>query len=363
MGGSSTGSNFVVVTFGESHGPAVGAVIDGVVPGIPLTTEMVAAELDRRRPGRGELVSPRREPDVPEILSGVFDGVTTGHPICILIRNHDANPAEYQAFAKVFRPGHGDQSWLARYGIRDWRGGGRQSGRETAGRVAAGVVAKAVLAPHGVRIRAHVVGIAGITAPGWEDGPVDWDAAAGSPVRCADAEASRAMEVAVRTAIDQGDSVGGIVEIVATGVPAGLGDPVFDKLDARLAAGLMSIGAVKGVEIGEGFKATLLRGSQMNDRMDVGGYVTNHAGGILGGISNGMPIVCRIAVKPTPGIAEPMDTVNENGEAVEYRRDGRSDPCICIRIVPVAEAMVAIALADSLSSLWSLQDSMQAARS
>lgn len=343
MAGNFTGNAFRVMTFGESHGPAVGVVIDGVSPGLELTEDIVRARLEARRPGTSGLVSPRQEPDVPEILSGVFEGRTTGAPICIVVRNSDANPEEYRAFAELFRPGHGDHSWLAKYGIRDWRGGGRQSGRETVGRVAAGAVARQILNQAGITVRAHVVEIAGIKAE-----KLDWSLVASSPVRCGDSDASVLMEKAIRDAMQVGESVGGIVEIVAQGVPAGLGEPVFGKLDAELARALMSIGAVKGVEIGEGFGAAGLRGSAMVDQMNAGGYMSNHAGGILAGVSNGMPIVCRIAVKPTPSVRKPLLTVDLSGSEVEFTREGRSDPCICPRIVPVAESMVEIVLADAL---------------
>lgn len=357
MGGNTIGKAFNVVTFGESHGPAVGVVIDGVRPGLALDVDMIRDELARRRPGGSDLVSPRVEPDEPEILSGVFLGRTTGAPICIIVRNVGARPDEYAAVAGLFRPGHGDQSWFEKYGVRDWRGGGRQSGRETVGRVAAGAVARTLLAEAGVTIHAHVVEIAGIHAESREIDRIDWSAVESSPVRCGDSAAGARMEQAIRDAAADGESVGGIVEVVATGVPAGLGEPVFGKLDAELAAALMSIGAVKGVEIGEGFKAARLRGSAMVDEMNAGGCLSNHAGGILAGVSNGMPIVCRIAVKPTPTVGAELRTVDTAGNEVVFRRDGRSDPCICPRIVPVAEAMVAMVLADALLSQAAVRES------
>lgn len=351
MGGSTTGEIFRITTFGESHGPAVGVVIDGVKAGLELTVDTIARELERRRPGTSDLVSPRREPDIPEILSGVFEGVTTGSPICVIVRNVDSDPSEYESVARLFRPGHGDHSWLARYGVRDWRGGGRLSGRETVGRVAAGAVAKAMLMAEGIVVRAHVVEIAGIGVAGRPERDTDWDAVAASPVSCWSPEVSRAMSESIRAAASRNDSVGGIVEVVASGVPAGLGDPVFDKLDSALAGALMSIGGVKGVEIGDGFNAARLQGSQMIDEMNAAGYVSNHAGGILGGISNGMPVVARVAVKPTPGTGRVMHTVDLDGNEVDYKRQGRSDPCIVPRVVPVVEAMAAIVLADALMSL------------
>lgn len=356
MGGSTIGSAFHVVTFGESHGPAVGVVIDGVKPGLELDSTIIRAALARRRPGSSDLVSPRREPDVPEILSGVFEGRTTGAPICIVIRNVDADPGEYQAVAGLFRPGHGDMSWFAKYGVRDWRGGGRQSGRETVGRVAAGAVAKEIIAREGMAVHAHVIEIAGIRAPSADERDVDRAAVESSPIRCADPVVGARMEAAIREAASVGESVGGIVEVVASGVPAGLGEPVFGKLDAELARALMSIGAVKGVEIGEGFNAARLRGSEMVDEMGRGGFMSNHAGGILAGVSNGMPIVCRIAVKPTPTVGHELHTVDIDGNDVGFTRDGRSDPCICPRIVPVAEAMVAIVLADAFMSQQAVRE-------
>ncbi len=349
MGGSTIGSAFRVVTFGESHGPAVGVVIDGVRPGLPLDVAIIRSELARRRPGVSSVVSPRNEPDEPEILSGVFQGRTTGAPICIIVRNVDSRPGEYAGVADMFRPGHGDFSWLAKYGVRDWRGGGRQSGRETVGRVAAGAVAREILGAAGVSVRGRVVEIAGIRASG-DAADVDWPAVESSPVRCADPVAGALMEKAIHDAAAAGESVGGIVEIVADGVPAGLGEPVFGKLDAELARALMSIGAVKGVEIGEGFKSARLRGSEMVDEMAAGGFLSNHAGGVLAGVSSGQPVVCRIAVKPTPAVVRELNTLDLDGNDVRYFREGRSDPCICPRIVPVAEAMVAIVLVDAAMS-------------
>jgi len=350
MGGSTAGSAFRLVTFGESHGPAVGVVIDGVRPGLELTVEMIRRELGRRRPGTSEFVSPRVEHDEPEILSGVFEGRTTGAPICIIVRNTGARPSEYESVSSLFRPGHGDQSWFAKYGVRDWRGGGRQSGRETVGRVAAGAVAMAIIGEAGMTVHAHVVEIAGISVGAAARAAIDWSVVEASPVRCCDPVVGALMERAILDARSVGESVGGIVEIVADNVPAGLGEPVFGKLDAELARALMSIGAVKGVETGEGFGAARLRGSAMVDQMDSRGYMSNHAGGILAGVSNGMPIVCRIAVKPTPTVATGLRTVDLSGNEVTYEREGRSDPCICPRIVPVAESMVAIVLADALMS-------------
>ena len=316
------GRNFRCTTFGESHGNALGVVIDGCPPGIPLTEGDIQPLLDRRRPGTGPLVSARTEPDRVEILSGVFEGKTTGAPVALLVRNRDAKPGEYDTLRDVFRPGHADMTYQARFGIRDHRGGGRSSGRETVGRVAAGAVAMKILEGQGIRIHGEIREIHGTSSPEqWEE--------------------------VIRKAKAEGDSVGGIVEIVAEGCPAGIGDPVMGKLDGVVAGALMGIGAVKGVEIGSGFAAARRRGSENNDPIVPGGFLSNHAGGILGGISTGQAIVVRIAVKPTPSISKSQQTVDAQGNAREIRVEGRHDPCIVPRIVPVAEAMLALVLLDA----------------
>jgi chorismate synthase len=317
------GKNFRCTTFGESHGPAVGAVIDGCPSRLALTEQDIQPYLDRRRPGTSDLVSPRRELDRVEILSGVFEGHTTGAPIALLVRNEDIRSSDYEALRDLFRPGHADFTYLAKYGIRDHRGGGRSSGRETLARVAAAAIARKYLGTHGITVQGKALEIHGKTDPA-------------------------AMEDAIRNASVQGNSVGGIVEITARGCPAGLGDPVFGKLDAAIAGALMGIGAVKGVEIGEGFAAARMLGSKHNDQMDAGGFLSNHAGGILGGISTGQEIVVRIAVKPTPSIALPQKTRNTAGEECGISIRGRHDPCIVPRIIPVAEAMLALVLIDAL---------------
>ena len=317
------GRNFRCTTFGESHGKAVGVVIDGCPPGISLMEADIQPYLDRRRPGKGPLESARQEPDRVEILSGTFEGVTTGAPIALIVRNRDQRSGDYDALRDLFRPGHADYTWQAKYGLRDHRGGGRTSGRETLARVAAGAVAVRCLAPHGIAIQGRIIEIHGATEP-------------------------EAMEAEIRAARDAGDSVGGIVEIVATGCPAGLGDPVFGKLDAAIAGAMMGIGAVKGVEIGEGFGAARLSGGEMNDPITAGGFTSNHAGGILGGISTGQDIVVRIAVKPTPSIQRVQKTVDIAGKEREISVAGRHDPCIAPRIVPVAECMLALVLVDSM---------------
>lgn len=340
---SAFGKLLTITTFGESHGPGVGVVLDGCPPGIAITAERIQHDLDRRRPGQSAVTTRRDEPDRVEILSGVFDGVTTGAPIALLVRSVDARPQDYAALKDLFRPGHADYTYWKKYGVRDYRGSGRSSGRETLGRVAAGAIARAILNAAGVRVRAYTVQVGEIVAA-----DRDLDFAEENPVRCPDRAAALIMERAILATRDAGDSLGGVVEILATGVPAGWGDPVMDKLDATLAWGLMSIGAVKGVEIGDGFASARLRGSEMNDRMSKRGFETNHAGGILGGISTGQPIVARIAVKPPSSIAIPQKTVDIKGEEREVRSDGRHDPCICPRIVPVAEAMTCLVLADAL---------------
>ena len=347
MPGSSFGEFLTVSTFGESHGAAVGVVVDGVPPGLPLSVEDVQRDLDRRRPGQSGVTSARREPDRAELLSGLFEGRTTGTPIAIVIRNEEHRSSDYERFRDAFRPGHADWTYQAKYGIRDWRGGGRSSGRETAARVAAGAVARAILAGRGVTVTGYALEIAGIRAA-----RVDLAEIERNPVRSPDPEAARLMERAIEEAMGQGDSVGGVVEVIAEGVPAGLGDPVFDKLEALLAHAALSVGAVRGFEVGDGFAAARLRGSAYNDELAVeGGRVrsrTNHAGGVIGGISTGERLVVRCAVRPPASIARPQRTVTAGGEPVELSVEGRHDPCIVPRAVPVLEAMVALVLADRL---------------
>ncbi|MCD6497239.1 MAG: chorismate synthase [Deltaproteobacteria bacterium] len=351
---NSFGTLFHVTTFGESHGPAVGTVIDGVPPNLPLDMDDIQAELDRRRPGRSAMTSPRQERDRVEVLSGLFEGRTTGMPLCLLIRNEDARPGAYEAIKSQYRPGHADYTVERKYGIRDWRGGGRLSGRETAARVAAGAVAKQLLARQGLVVGAAVanIGSAGADLDPWrrafeEDPPAAAALVEASPVRCPDEKASRIMEQIVLDAKNDQDSIGGIVEARAVGVPVGLGDPVFGKLDALLAWAMMSIGAVKGVEIGDGFALAALRGSSANDPIGPQGLMTNRCGGTLGGISTGSTLVVRLAVKPTPSIAKPQRTIDDQGRVGEIRVTGRHDPCLCPRVVPVAEAMAAMVLIDA----------------
>ncbi|HYQ95409.1 MAG TPA: chorismate synthase [Candidatus Eisenbacteria bacterium] len=340
---STFGKLLTITTFGESHGPAVGVILDGCPPGISVTAELVQRDLDRRRPGQSAVTTQRKEPDLVEILSGVFEGVTTGATIALVVRSVDARPQDYSNLKDVFRPGHADYTYWQKYGVRDHRGSGRSSGRETVGRVAAGAIARAVLQGIGARVQAYTVQVGDLVTEAR-----DFEFAEQNAVRCPDRAMAPRMEAAILKAREAGDSLGGVVEIMATGVPAGLGDPVMDKLDASLAWGLMSIGAVKGFEIGEGFGAARKRGSEMNDRMTAAGFATNYAGGILGGISTGEPIVARIAVKPPSSIAIPQKTVDVHGEEREFAIQGRHDPCLCPRVVPVAEAMTCLTLADAL---------------
>lgn len=340
MPGNSFGRLFRVMTWGESHGPALGAVIDGCPPGIPLCEDDIQKDLERRRPGK-KITTARKEPDTVRILSGVFEGLTTGTPISLMIENRDVRSRDYEALKDLYRPGHADRTYEQKYGVRDWRGGGRSSGRETVARVAAGAVARKFLASEGIQVRAGTVALGSVRCE-----PTDWDEALRNPVFCPNRHAAQAMVEHLMEVKAAGDSVGGIVLVMATGCPAGLGEPVFDKLDARLAAALMSIGAVKGVEIGAGFQAASMLGSLHNDPLTVDGYASNNAGGILGGISTGMDLVVRVAVKPIPSVAVPQKTVTRDGRETTVRIEGRHDVSAIPRIVPVCEAMVLLTLAD-----------------
>ena len=352
MSGNTFGTLFRITTWGESHGTAVGVVIDGCPAGLQLDGSDIQKELDRRRPGQSDITTPRKEKDSAEILSGVFSGKTTGAPISIMVRNMDVDSSKYEALRNTPRPGHADLTYELKYGLRDWRGGGRSSARETIGRVAAGAVAKKLLDIKGVHVLGHVVELGGIHAKTATIEDVRENTEK-NPVRCADPDAAIEMEALIRAARSEGDSVGGIVELIGTGVPAGVGEPVFDKLSSELAKALMSIGAVKGVEIGAGFKSASMKGNQMNDPFAMSSgkirTLTNNAGGILGGISNGEPIVCRIAVKPTPSISQEQRTVDMSKmKDTRIKIQGRHDPSIPPRIVPVAEAMVALVLVDMM---------------
>ena len=348
---SITGNLFRVSSFGESHGPAVGVIVDGTPPGIALDVSDIQRELDRRRPGTSKFVSPRQESDRAEILSGVANGVTLGSPIAIVVRNTHARSSDYDDLKEVFRPGHSDYTYFMKYGIAPQPGGGRSSGRETVGRVAAGAIAKKLLEPAGVRIRSFVRSISSI-----ECRTVDLDYAEQHPLRCADPEVSKSMEEAVQNAQKEGDSLGGVVEVLVGGIPAGLGDPVFGKLDAALGGAFFSIGGVKGVEFGSGFTITRLKGSESNDPIVSDGFASNHSGGILGGISTGQIVVARLAVKPTPSISKTQQTINLDGNPCSINVKGRHDPCICPRVAPVAEAMAAIVIADA----WLCQKALEA---
>lgn len=347
MAGNTFGQLFKVTTFGESHGPAIGAVLDGVPPNIPLTENDIQHDLDRRRPGQSKITTQRQEADKVEILSGVFEGKTTGTALAMLIRNEDQRSKDYSNLKDTFRPGHADFTYQAKYGIRDYRGGGRSSGRETACRVAAGAVAKKILAQHNIKIIAYTLAVGDIWAKN-----IDHSVIESNLVRAPDLKSAELMIQRIEAARKDCDSLGGIIEAVIKGCPPGLGDPVFDKLTARLAYALMSIGTTRGIEFGEGFAAVKMRGSEHNDPFIMkDGKVrakTNHAGGILGGISNGEDITLRLAVKPPSSIAKDQQTVDISGEDVSLQVKGRHDPCICPRVVPVVEAMIALTLVDSL---------------
>jgi chorismate synthase len=349
MSHNTFGHLFRVTTWGESHGPAIGCVIDGCPPRIPLSEADIQPFLDRRRPGQSSFTTQRQEPDQVRILSGVFEGVTTGTPIALMIDNVDQRSKDYSNIARSFRPGHADLTYQIKYGIRDYRGGGRSSARETAMRVAAGAVARKVLGG-GVVIRGAMVrmGSHAVDPARW-----DWAAVAANAFFCPDPVAAADWEGELSEIRKQGSSIGAVIEVVAEGVPPGLGAPIYGKLDADLAAALMSINAVKGVEIGDGFATAALRGEDNADEMRIGPdgavvFLSNHAGGVLGGISSGQPLVVRFAVKPTSSILTPRRSVDDAGEETEVSTKGRHDPCVGIRAVPVGEAMVACVLADHL---------------
>jgi len=348
MSHNSFGHLFRVTTWGESHGPSIGCVIDGCPPRLALAERDIQPWLDRRRPGQSRFTTQRREADEVRILSGVFEGMTTGTPISLLIENTDQRSRDYGDIAAQFRPGHADYSYELKYGIRDWRGGGRSSARETAMRVAAGAVARVILGPS-VRVRGALVQLGDDRV---ERGNWDWGEVERNPFFCPDVRAAARWEVKLDAARKAGSSVGAVIEVVAEGAPPGLGAPIYAKLDADLAAAMMGINAVKGVEIGEGFAAAALRGEDNADEMHMqDGLVrfgSNHAGGILGGISTGQPIVVRFAVKPTSSILTPRASVDRGGHDIEVVTKGRHDPCVGLRAVPVGEAMMACVLADHL---------------
>lgn len=346
MSANSFGTLFRVTTWGESHGPALGAVVDGVPPRLALDEAFIQGFLDKRKPGTSRFVTQRRESDTVEILSGVFEGKTTGTSLSLMIRNEDQRSKDYSEIAAKFRPGHADYTYWAKYGIRDYRGGGRSSARETAARVAAGAVARRVLGD-GVTIRGAVVQIGPhkIDRAKW-----DWSACGENPFWCPDRDMAAKWEEFLDATRKGGSSTGAVIEVVADGVPAGWGAPIYGKLDADLAAAMMGINAVKGVEIGDGFAAAELSGEANADEMRSGNagptFLSNHAGGILGGISTGQPVVVRFAVKPTSSILSPRRTIDIDGNETEIVTKGRHDPCVGIRAVPVGEAMMACVLAD-----------------
>ena len=343
MAGNSFGEIFRVTTFGESHGEGVGVVIDGCPPRISLSSEDFEEDMARRRPGTRSFSTPRREADQVEILSGVYQEMTTGTPITLFIRNQDADSKPYEILRQLFRPGHADYSYFKKYGHFDFRGGGRYSARETAARVAAGVVAKKILEPLGIKVVAYTIELGGIKAKS-----KDLDYVEKSSLSCPDPKATEKMEETLSRAKKEGDSIGGIVEVRVTGCPAGLGEPVFDKLDADLAKAVMSVGTVKGVEIGAGFEAARLKGSENNDPMIEEGFASNRAGGILGGISSGGEIVLRAAMKPIPSISREQNTVDREGHPSKLKFGGRHDIASIPRIIPVLEAMVRLVLTDQL---------------
>ena len=352
MGGNTLGKIFQVTTFGSSHGRAIGAVIDGCPAGLSLGVEDIQRELDKRRPGTSAITTPRREEDKVEILSGIFQGKTDGTPIAAIVYNEDVDSSAYEAIKYKPRPGHGDYTWRAKFGHYDYRGGGRGSGRITIGHVIGGAIAKKLLETLNIKVIGHVTQIGNIKARRIDPKHIE-EYSLDNPVRCADKKAAEKMEKLILDTKKKGDSVGGIVEVIVLGAPAGLGEPVFSKLDADIAHALMGIGSVKGVEIGLGFKVAECNASEVNDEyyIEEGEIrtITNNSGGIIGGISNGMPIVARIAVKPTPSISLPQKTVNfKTMKEATIQIKGRHDPCICPRIVPVAEASIAIIIADHL---------------
>jgi len=341
MSGSSFGKLFKISTFGESHGKGVGVIIDGVTPGIEIDEADIQFQLNRRKPGQSDITTPRKESDLIHILSGVFEGKTTGTPMGLILYNEDQKSSDYNAIKDLFRPGHADFTYLQKYGIRDHKGSGRASGRETAARVAAGAVAMKILKQKGVQITAYTIKAAGISC---EDR--DLSVIEQNKMRACDSQAAEQMEQKIKALVEEGDSAGGIIECIATGVAPGLGEPVFEKIDAELARAVMSLGAVKAVEFGAGFACVDMKGSEHNDAMDSQGFKTNNAGGMIGGITTGEDIIFRIAVKPTSSISKAQNTVNVAGEEEIIRTEGRHDPCICPRIVPVVEAMTALVLID-----------------
>jgi chorismate synthase len=344
MAANTFGSLFTVTTFGESHGLALGAIVDGCPPGLPLAEADLQPDLDRRKPGQSKYTTQRREGDQVEILSGVFEGLTTGTPIGLLVRNEDQKSKDYGAIKDVFRPAHADYTYHHKYGIRDYRGGGRSSARETTMRVAAGAIAKKYLASHAsIAINGYLSGIGSLRPQ-----PVDLGIVDTNPFFCPDPSMLDDIAALIEQVRKDGDSIGAEVSVIASGVPVGLGEPVFSRLDADLAGALMGINAVKGVEVGDGMQVSGQRGTEHRDEMTPNGFTSNHAGGILGGISSGQDIVLRMALKPTSSLTNPGQSIDRFGNPVEVVTKGRHDPCVGIRATPIAEAMVALVLMDHL---------------
>ncbi len=342
MSGNSFGTLFRVTSFGESHGKAIGCIVDGCPPGMELSEADIQLDLDRRKPGTSRHVTQRRESDTVEILSGIFEGKTTGTPIALLIRNEDQRSKDYSKIAETFRPGHADYAYWQKYGVRDYRGGGRSSARETAARVAAGAIAKKWLAQrYGVQIKGCLSQLGELSIPF-----VSWDEVAQNPFFAANADIVPELESYMDSLRKSGDSIGARLQVVAQHVPVGLGEPIFDRLDADIAYALMCINAVKGVEVGAGFGCVTQRGSEHGDELTPEGFLSNHAGGVLGGISTGQDIVASLAIKPTSSIRLPRRSINIHGEPVMVETHGRHDPCVGIRATPIAEAMLALTLID-----------------
>ena len=342
MSGNTIGKLFTVTSFGESHGPAIGCIVDGCPPGMALSEADLQEDLDRRKPGTSRHTTQRREADEVKILSGVFEGKTTGTPIGLLIENTDQRSKDYSKIADTFRPGHADYAYQQKYGFRDYRGGGRSSARETAMRVAAGGIAKKYLKEQaGIEIRGYLSQLGPIKIE-----KLDWAIIDSNPFFCPDADKVAEMEAYMDALRKEGESIGARIEVVATNVPPGLGEPIFDRLDADLAHALMSINAVKGVEIGDGFACINSKGTQFRDEITPAGFLSNHAGGILGGISSGQNITASIALKPTSSLRLPGKSINQQGEAIDVVTEGRHDPCVGIRATPIAEAMMALVLMD-----------------
>lgn len=341
MSGNSIGKLFTVTSFGESHGLAIGCIVDGCPPGIELTEADIQPDLDRRKPGTSRHTTQRREDDVVQILSGVFEGKTTGTPIGLIIHNTDQRSKDYSDIAAKFRPGHADYTYIQKYGVRDYRGGGRSSARETAMRVAAGAIAKKCLAQMGVTVRGYLSALGPIRPQGF-----DWNEVEQNPFFCPDKSAVADMEEYMDALRKEGNSIGAEITVVAEGVPAGLGEPIFDRLDAEIAHSLMSINAAKGVEIGAGFECITQKGTEHRDEMTPEGFLSNNAGGILGGISSGQNIVAKVAFKPTSSIRLSGHTIDVDGNPADVITKGRHDPCVGIRATPICEAMLAITLID-----------------